>query len=140
MNSAGNLPKSGLGRGLNELMPDSKGSGYAGAPESTAIPGIAIDHPVGHGLNTLLAGTGKQKPESPRVDSSSIGQPPGTSSATMLKSGLVCADSLLILQAALIVLGRERALGLSETILCAVSIGVGAWLSVLAIHLHFHRH
>ncbi|MDA1274356.1 MAG: hypothetical protein O2960_09935 [Verrucomicrobia bacterium] len=140
MNSAGNLPKSGLGRGLNELMPDSKGTGYAGVPEATGIPGIGSDHPVGHGLNTLLTGTGKRKPESLRVDSSSMGRPSGTSSATMLKFGLVCADTLLVLQAALIVLGRERTLGLSETVLCAVSIGVGAWLSVLAIRLHFPRH
>ena len=96
----------------------------------------AEDVNIDPGLNSLLRGA-KPEERAPTEAAELSANPISghTHQARLIQCSLICADVLLSGLAALIVFKRTAPLGVGEMIFCFAAIGLGAWLSCLAVLL-----
>jgi hypothetical protein len=126
------VPKSALGRGLGALSD--------GAISQKRLVEDLRSTPNGQetarqsGLDLLLHGRAPDQstlsgiPASPNHSARKI-------EISLLKLSLFSADFFLVAQAALFVFKNPKPLGFWETSFCVIAVGLGAWLSFLAVLL-----
>ncbi len=106
--------------------------------EPVQDPAVPTNSPrLTPGMATLLRGSGGPKTET-KDQPPANGQPsaPPTTPASRSRAvqiSLIVADALLLALAARIVLKSNGHLGFIESALCVVALGLGAWLSCLAL-------
>ena len=123
------MAKSALGRGLGKLLKEAKAvprETEAGEKIPTLSPGMAT---------LLKAGNGGSKPEEKaRSDEAANVQPTTTKEwKKRVRLSLVLADVLLVFLAAWLVFKSGGRFGAVEILLCLAALGLGAWLSCLAL-------
>ncbi len=130
------IAKTGLGRGLDQLMTGTKTAGQTGADPDSPAPAIKVDVQVSPGLGTLLRGS-KTSDESARPaqiqDQTDFQSAPYR--PTVIWS-LVGADLLLLGQATLLAFKGARPPGFAEFFFSFLCVALGAWLACLAVLLH----
>jgi len=108
------------------------------ASEPAPNPTVPADLPrLTPGMATLFRGSGSPKSET-KDQPPANGQPSAPSPSPAWRSravqiSLIVADALLLALAARLVLKDNGHLGFIEITLCVVALGLGAWLSCLAI-------
>ena len=122
------MAKSALGRGLGKLLKEAKA-----IPRETE-PGEKIPT-LSPGMATLLkAGNGGPKPEQKPTEAEANAQAQERKEwKRLVRLSLVVADVLLVLLAAWLVFKSGGHFGAMEMLLCAAALGLGAWLSCLAL-------
>jgi hypothetical protein len=106
-----------LGRGLGHLLNGTKSVVEVQerpVPTSDTCPELP-----GPGLEKLLRGNVTEEPSPRRFG--------------LLQWSLVGADLVLLIQAARLVLAKAAPLNLADLLLCFLAVGLGAWLSCLAL-------
>src|SRR2546425_11761154 len=104
------------------------------AKEPPAAPTSGDQPPsLSPGIATLLRGPngGSTNPEAQTEAQSQVAEKPGRK--RMLRASLVLADLLLFALAARLVFRSHGHFGFIEVALCLAALGLGAWLSCLAI-------
>jgi hypothetical protein len=127
--SEGFVAKPALGRGLENLMNQGKGTA-ASAESGQEGPSLSP------GMATLLkAGNGGPKPQerSPTEPALEESARSGARDRRSLRISLVLADLLLVGLAASLVFKSGGHFGFIETLLCVAALALGAWLSCLAL-------
>lgn len=123
------MAKSALGRSLGKLLKEAKGGPRT--PESGQE-----NLPLSPGMATLLkAGNGGAKPEPATQTEPKPDADPAQAKdwKKIVKPSLVLADILLLFLAARLVFRSGGHFGVVEILLCVAGVGLGAWLSCLAI-------
>lgn len=106
-----------LGRGLGDLL---KGRKPVATPEERGHPETVPDSETpGPGLEKLLQGNAAEDSAPRRVG--------------LVQWSLVGADVVLLILSARMVFGRSTPLSVADIILCLLAVGLGAWLSCLAL-------
>jgi len=123
------VSKSALGRGLGKLLKEAKAvprETESGEKIPTLSPGMAT---------LLKAGNGGPKPEEKAATDTEANAPPQESKdrKKLVRLSLVVADVLLVFLAARLVFKSGGHFGAVEILLCAAALGLGAWLSCLAL-------
>ncbi len=126
------MPKSALGRGLGELS-DGVSGRKRSAEDVWSIPNEKATAEQS-GLNLLLQGRSEDRPTLSRTHTfpNHLGR---KIEISVLRLSLFSADFFLVAQAALFVLKNPKPLGFWETSFCVISVGLGAWLSFVAVLL-----
>ena len=124
-----------LGRGLGALLNGARGDKKPAEDARAAPNGNGETRPSG--LDILLHGDAPDQ-----STPSGIRASPNLSARKieiqLLKLSLFSADFFLVAQAALFIFKNPKPLDFWETSFCVVSVGVGAWLSFLAVALDSH--
>lgn len=135
------MSKSGLGRGLGDLMGSQKTPASlekslpAAEKPETVVPSTAAPVESNPGLGTLLRGKQEEKHESnPFTEQTAAPQPPVT--WMLLKWSLVAADILMLVPTSVFVLTRKTPLNRWEILLCIITFAFGATLGCLAFAIH----
>jgi len=124
------VSKSALGRGLGKLLKEAKAvprETESGEKIPTLSPGMATLLKAGNG--------GGPKPEEKAATDMGANAPPQESKdcKKLVRLSLVVADVLLVFLAARLVFKSGGHFGAVEILLCAAALGLGAWLSCLAL-------
>ncbi len=126
------MSKSALGRGLGNLLEDAKAAGRsatAGAPTATEN-----EPQVDPGLSVLLHGSAPNGPATPKVVPAARPDAPSrTANHTLLRWSLVGADVVVCALVLLFAAAKPGRLSTVELLLCLLAMGVGAWLSCVAV-------
>jgi len=123
------VAKSALGRGLGKLLKEAKA-----VPRETE-PGEKVST-LSPGMATLLKpGNGGPKPEENAAAEAEPSVQPQERKEwkKLVRLSLVLADVLLVFLAAWLVFKSGGHFGVVEMLLCAAALGLGAWLSCLAL-------
>ena len=129
-----------LGRGLGNLMGGKK-------PVSEPEESKPAPSKVSPGMATLIQGNkpvvdgGAEKKSQPHTVQSAKPEQQGEkrpqfpNQRRVLRISLFVADGLLVLLAARVAFKSGGSFGLPEAALCAGALGMGAWLTVVALHM-----
>ena len=128
------MSKSALGRGLGNLLEDAK---VTGRPPTAGAPTATENEPqVDPGLSVLLQGSAPNGPATPKVAPATRPDKPGhAGNHTLLRWSLVGADVVVCALVLLFAAAKPGRLSTVELLLCVLAMGVGAWLSCVAVML-----
>jgi hypothetical protein len=121
-----------LGRGLGALLSGARGD-KSPAEDARSAPN-GNEGPEPSGLDLLLQGRAPDQP-APSGIRASPSHLARKIEISLLKLSLFSADFFLVAQATLFVFKNPKPLGFWETSFCVISVGLGAWLSFLAVLL-----
>ena len=122
------MAKSALGRSLGRLLKEAKGGPKTPESEQESLP-------LSPGMATLLkAGNGgAKKDQTAPTEAKQDSKAETKDWKKLAKLSLVLADVLLLFLAARLVFRSGGHFGVVEIVLCVAAVGLGAWLSCLAI-------
>ncbi|MBI2926359.1 MAG: hypothetical protein HYY24_11740 [Verrucomicrobia bacterium] len=128
------VSKSALGRGLGNLLEDAKA---AGRSATAGVPTATENEPqVDPGLSVLLQGAPSNGPAAAKATTATRPDAASrTANHTLLRWSLVGADVVVCALVLLFAAAKPGRLSTAELLLCLLAMGVGAWLSCVAVML-----
>ena len=127
--------KTGLGRGLDELMTGTKTAGHGDTGSEAPAQTIKVNVQAGQGLGTLLRGNKASERAAGTIQPGERSDAQDDLHHPVVFCSLLAADILLLGQAALLVLRAARPPGFTELLFAFICVGFGAWLACLAVLL-----
>jgi hypothetical protein len=133
------VSKPALGRGLGNLLKDSNAPTAAeekpATPEAPAAPQPpAPPTALTPGMASLLRGKqAERQPDATPADPQPTASERPTGDRKVLKGSLVAADMLLLTLTGYLVFNSHKPFGAVEVSLCIIAVGLGAWLTCLAL-------